>query len=163
MARICASLREERFARADFDYYWVYRDTVASFALSALKRVGSTSDTLFLDTSVPSASAIYYKVTALDFSGNEGGPSNEAVASACACNCHADPACDSVTNVFDVVQAVNVAFRNAAPMIDPSASCPRQTTDANCDGVTNVFDVVRMVNVAFRGANPATEFCDPCQ
>jgi len=81
-------------------------------------------------------------------------------ASACFCPCSGDPQCDGVRNVQDVVQAVNVAFRGYAPVVDPN--CPRQRTDVNCDGVTTVQDVVKFVNVAFRGANPATEFCNPC-
>jgi len=80
--------------------------------------------------------------------------------SACSCPCHGDPQCDSVANVQDVVQTVNVAFRGAAPVFDPQ--CPKQRTDVNCDGYSTVQDVVKVVNVAFRGANPATEFCDPC-
>ncbi|MEW5702074.1 MAG: SBBP repeat-containing protein [Candidatus Zixiibacteriota bacterium] len=80
--------------------------------------------------------------------------------SQCFCPCHGDPQCDSVANVQDVVQTVNVAFRGSAPAFDPN--CPRERTDVNCDGFSTVQDVVKVVNVAFRGANPTTEFCDPC-
>jgi len=78
----------------------------------------------------------------------------------CICPCHGDPQCDSVANVQDVVQTVNVAFRGSAPVFDPD--CPRERTDVNCDGFSTVEDVVKMVDVAFRGSNPATEFCEPC-
>ena len=80
----------------------------------------------------------------------------------CACDCHADPACDSVTDIFDVTQLVNVAFRNAPAILDPNVLCTRETTDVNCDGVTDIFDVTKMVNVAFRNGDPLVEFCDPC-
>jgi hypothetical protein len=87
----------------------------------------------------------------------------------CYCLCHADPSnCDGVQNITDVVQTVNVAFRGAASIVDPSGSCPYETTDVgggpgnSCDGVTSVIDVVKMVNVAFRGASSVTEFCNPC-
>ncbi|HUU45041.1 MAG TPA: hypothetical protein VM118_04845 [Acidobacteriota bacterium] len=79
----------------------------------------------------------------------------------CQCPCHTDPQCDGVTNVLDVVHAVNVAFRGALPVFDDG--CPYERTDVDCTGFTNVLDVVRMVNVAFRGALPATQFCDGCQ
>jgi len=79
---------------------------------------------------------------------------------ACLCPCVGDPQCDSVANVQDVVQTVNVAFRAAAPVFDPQ--CPRQRTDVNCDQVTTVVDVVKTINVAFRGASRLTEFCNPC-
>jgi PKD repeat protein len=78
----------------------------------------------------------------------------------CLCPCHADPQCNGATDVLDVVQAVNVAFRSAPSTSDPT--CPNPQTDADCSGFTNVIDVVKFVNVAFRNADPATEFCDPC-
>ncbi|MEW5700775.1 MAG: M64 family metallopeptidase [Candidatus Zixiibacteriota bacterium] len=78
----------------------------------------------------------------------------------CVCPCHGDPQCDSVANVQDVVQTVNVAFRGVEPMFDPD--CPRERTDVNCDSFTTVQDVVKVVNVSFRGASAATEFCNPC-
>jgi hypothetical protein len=103
-------------------------------------------------------------VTATDVSGGAESTAFIVTVDACdcACSCHADPQCDGVTTVHDVVRTVDVAFRGSAPIPDQNAQCPRQTTDVNCDGVTTVHDVVRMVNVAFRGVNPATEFCNPC-
>jgi hypothetical protein len=80
----------------------------------------------------------------------------------CACLCNADPECDGVVNVLDVVAAVGVAFRSGPQLPDPHDLCPVAPTDVNCDGLTNVLDVVRFVNVAFRSADPQTEFCDPC-
>ncbi len=82
--------------------------------------------------------------------------------SSCACDCAHDPACDGLTDIFDVTQAVNVAFRNADPIVDSNAACPWAPTDVNCDGLTDIFDVTRLVNVAFRNGDPAVEFCDPC-
>ena len=83
---------------------------------------------------------------------------------ACACDCHGDPGgpCDGFTNILDVTQVVNAAFRNYPPMLDPNANCPYETPDVNCSGAPEVLDVVKMVNVAFRNGNPATEFCNPC-
>lgn len=81
----------------------------------------------------------------------------------CACQCHGDPACDSViATVVDVVHAIDVAFRNAASDPDPSPTCPREPTDVNCSGSTDVLDVVKSVNVAFRNADAAMEYCSPC-
>lgn len=89
------------------------------------------------------------------------GASSSAVPS-CECDCHADPKCDSVTNIFDVTNAVNVAFRGGDPILDSNVLCPLQTTDVNCDSVTSIFDVARFVNVAFRGGDRDVEFCSPC-
>jgi hypothetical protein len=80
----------------------------------------------------------------------------------CACDCFGDPQCDQVTNVVDVVNAVNVAFKNAPDIVDPNGACPLTTTDVDCTGFTNVVDVVKFVNVAFKSADAALEFCDPC-
>ncbi|HUU45785.1 MAG TPA: CARDB domain-containing protein, partial [Acidobacteriota bacterium] len=84
------------------------------------------------------------------------------VLSPCACDCHADPECDGVTSILDVVLAVNVAFRGGDPIPDPNPACPFETTDVNCDNVTNILDVILLVDVAFRGGDPAEQFCDPC-
>lgn len=83
-------------------------------------------------------------------------------ASFCNCGCLADPTCDGVTDIRDVVGTVNVAFRgeSTTPMLDCQAI---ERTDSDCSGATDVRDVVHVINVAFRGGNPATEFCSPCQ
>jgi hypothetical protein len=78
----------------------------------------------------------------------------------CVCPNVGDPAPDGVVNVFDVIEAIDVAFRNGSP--SQSIYCPFADTDVNCDGTTNVFDVVAIVDVAFRSADPATAFCQPC-
>ena len=80
----------------------------------------------------------------------------------CACDCHADPQCDALPDVFDIVHAVNVGFRDLGDIPDPSMLCPVVTTDVDCDGDTDVFDIVRFVNVAFRNEAPEDNFCDPC-
>ena len=147
---------------SDFDYYWVYRDTISGFAVSPDKRIGATSDTNFSDNAAPTASAIYYRVSAVDFSGNEGVPSAEASVSACACDCAHDPVCDGEVDILDVASVVNVAFRDAPPVTDPNASCPYAPTDVDCSGVTDILDVTHVVNVAFRDGNPATVFCNAC-
>jgi hypothetical protein len=78
----------------------------------------------------------------------------------CDCPCIGDPHCDGSTDVLDVVQAVDVAFRNG--QASAGFACPREQTDVNCSSATDALDVVRFVNVAFRNRDPATEFCDPC-
>jgi len=81
------------------------------------------------------------------------------------CNCPGwpDPAGNgTVVNVFDVVKAVDVAFRNGTDVPVAGGACPVSHTNVDCAGVTNVFDVVKFVDVAFRNGNPATVFCTPC-
>lgn len=80
----------------------------------------------------------------------------------CVCDCHADPECDGSPNVFDVVHAVSVGFRNDPDIEDANRRCRRNTTDVDCDGDTDVFDVVKFVNVAFRNEPPENNFCVPC-
>lgn len=81
----------------------------------------------------------------------------------CGCDCHGDPACDSVINdIVDVVQTIGVAFRGSAALTDPNPFCPNERTDVNCTGTTDIVDVVKVVGVAFRGALAAAEYCDPC-
>ncbi|HUU46110.1 MAG TPA: hypothetical protein VM118_10300 [Acidobacteriota bacterium] len=80
----------------------------------------------------------------------------------CACDCHADPQCDAVADVLDVVKAIGVAFRSAPPIPDPNPECFYATTDVDCNGLTDVIDIVRMINVIFRSGDPAAQFCEPC-
>ena len=81
----------------------------------------------------------------------------------CACDCFGDPRCDSIINdIFDIVEAANVAFRFGPPLPDPNPLCPRTRTDVNCDGATNIFDIVKFADVAFRFVSPSVAFCDPC-
>lgn len=71
----------------------------------------------------------------------------------------ADPVCDGVLDVLDVVTVVGEAFRGDGPIVD--SPCPHVSrNDANCDCVIDVFDVVEIVDRAFRN-NPAP-LCDPC-
>jgi hypothetical protein len=82
---------------------------------------------------------------------------------ACACDCHADPVCDGLqSDIRDVVNTINVAFRGDAALADPNPSCPHQQTDFNCSTTTDILDVVLATNVAFRSGDPATEYCNPC-
>jgi hypothetical protein len=78
----------------------------------------------------------------------------------CTCPCHADPMCDGHIGVLDVVQAINVAFRNFPAEFD--YDCAYAQTDVTCDSATDVTDVVHFINVAFRNADPEGEFCNPC-
>lgn len=78
----------------------------------------------------------------------------------CDCSCHADPICDGITNIQDVVNLVAVAFRNEPPGAQPF--CPHVPQDVNCDDIVNIVDVVIMTDVAFRAADPSAVFCDPC-
>lgn len=79
----------------------------------------------------------------------------------CDCPCKYDPQCDGVySNVQDVVNTIDAAFRGTTPIADPG--CPAQRTDVDADGNTTVTDVVRVINVAFRGQTAAANFVDPC-
>lgn len=85
------------------------------------------------------------------------------VTEACECECHADPECDGVTNIVDVVLTVNRAFRGS-PMITFCPAHPEVDgrTDVDCTGSTDIVDVVKVIEVAFRGVDPATKFCEAC-
>jgi subtilisin family serine protease len=80
----------------------------------------------------------------------------------CVCECAYDPYCDGIrSDVLDVVQTVNVAFRGFSAVTDPG--CPKQRSDVDASGATDVLDVVRVVNVAFRGFTVASQYVNPCQ
>jgi hypothetical protein len=60
----------------DFDYFVVYRDTSGTFATKEI--IGYTSDVTFDDDDPPFVEEWWYRVSAVDFSGNESEPSEPA-------------------------------------------------------------------------------------
>lgn len=61
----------------DFNYYAIYRSTQSGFDPHALEPYVTTTDTFFTDTAVELNMNYYYRVSAFDFSGNEGEFSDE--------------------------------------------------------------------------------------
>jgi hypothetical protein len=81
------------------------------------------------------------------------------ISDACICPCVADPVCDSVIDIVDVVAVVDEAFRSM-PSVTGTA-CPHiSRADANCDCVVDVLDIVALIDRLYRGRT--TPFCDPC-
>lgn len=142
--------------------YKVYRDTIPGIVATPAKLVGSPHDTTFVDASVLPGTEYFYRVSGVDFAGNEGPLSNELSNGGCGCACHGEFDCNGAISVFEVVATIEVAFRGGTAPPDPSPTCPYFPLDVNCDNVISVFDVVRAVNVAFRGASVSTEYCSPC-
>jgi hypothetical protein len=81
----------------------------------------------------------------------------------CSCDCHADPYCDTVYNVFDVVKISQVVNQGYPEPDDPNPCCPYHTTDVDCDDDTDQTDLDKMAAVCFYAADPDTTFCHPCQ
>jgi hypothetical protein len=77
------------------------------------------------------------------------------------CPCHGDPMCDGQTDILDVVDVINEAFRGGPTTADPTCR-ESSRADVDCSCAVDVLDVTKMINVAFRGASKATEFCNPC-
>ena len=75
----------------------------------------------------------------------------------CEHTCHADPNCDGVADISDIVEMVSVVFHGASQHVQPLS--PVWRNDVNCDGLVNVRDVVHMIDFALRmGPSP----CTPC-
>ncbi|MFH0734298.1 MAG: T9SS type A sorting domain-containing protein [bacterium] len=62
---------------ADFAKYYVYKDINANFIIDSTKRIGILTDTLFYDILNKGTQKVYYKVTAIDNTGNESRPETE--------------------------------------------------------------------------------------
>lgn len=83
----------------------------------------------------------------------------------CICACQADPSCDGVTSMADIVLVIDRAFRGAAAVIDPACVDSSNTdglTDVDCSGSTDIVDVTHMIDVALRGSSAEAHFCLPC-
>jgi hypothetical protein len=72
-------LRWKRNTEADTAYYKVYRDTVVNFTIDSTKLISSPKDTFLVQTIPNRVSRYVYKVTCVDYEGNESKPSEEAV------------------------------------------------------------------------------------
>jgi hypothetical protein len=78
----------------------------------------------------------------------------------CDCACLGDPNCDSETDVIDLVETINVAFRGMAGVTD--SDCMLSRTDLNASGATDIVDVTLMVRAVFRGEPIETIVTNPC-
>lgn len=78
----------------------------------------------------------------------------------CGCECHTDPICDGVQDAADVVQAIDITFRDEAENIQ--IYCPYSMVDTDCNGIIDIVDIVNFVDVTFRNGDPDVLFCDPC-
>ncbi len=67
----------KRNTESDFKQYYIYKDITANFAIDSTKRIGVLTDTLFYDILNKGTQKVYYKVTAIDSTGNECQPSTE--------------------------------------------------------------------------------------
>jgi hypothetical protein len=72
------------------------------------------------------------------------------VAQLCLCPCFGDPVCDSVPNVLDITNVINVVFRSAFPL--GTVTCTTFMTDVDCDCILNVLDVTLIIDHVFRGS-----------
>jgi hypothetical protein len=140
----------------DFDYYWVYRDTEPDFIIAEHKRIDATSDTTLLDPSVPDQD-LYYKVCAVDFSGNEGDASMEASVTSCWCPYQSDFDEDGFLTSLDLSAMIDILFAGDPDIQDPD--CPNPRADFDCDGFSTSLDLSGLIDHLFvSGPGP----CDPC-
>lgn len=127
----------------DFDFFFLYRDTVAGFTLSPANRIKATSDTGAVDSPADASKTYYYRVTAVDFSGNEGPPSNEGTA-VCA-GVRGDVTDDAVADIVDIVALIQeIVF--GTPLTNPHAG------DTNCDDVRDIVDIVLLIQFVVFGS-----------
>ncbi len=77
----------------------------------------------------------------------------------CDCSHQGDINNDAMTDVFDIIALIDIAFAGAPPApTDPA--CPVATrADLNCDASIDVFDVIYAITSVFSGG-PAP--CNPC-
>jgi len=77
----------------------------------------------------------------------------------CRCNCpkQGDINGDGVIDVFDVIDAIGIAFSGGTDPWDPA--CPTTRGDVDNNGVTDVFDVIYLIATAFSGGPGPV---DPC-
>ncbi len=72
-----AVVRWKHVPDEDFNYYRLYRSTKEGFDPTSVTLYATTSDTFFVDTKIDFGENYFYRVTAIDFSGNESDYSDE--------------------------------------------------------------------------------------
>lgn len=77
-----------------------------------------------------------------------------------ACNCpyQGDPTMDGLSDVFDVINIINVVFDASPYPIHPPCRYPYQ--DMNCDCVLDVFDIIHAIDYIFSNGQPPCDLCD---
>jgi len=124
----------------DFNYFTVYRDTSSGFIPNLSNRMGFTIDTTFSDSTAPLGVTYYYLVSAIDFSGNESNPSNQAMGIRYILG---DANIDAIIDIGDIVYLINYVFYSGVEPI------PLQSGDVNCDGIVDIGDIVYLINYVF--------------
>lgn len=79
----------------------------------------------------------------------------------CECACLGDPVCDGTSDVLDLIETINVAFRGVAGITD--SDCMFSRDDLNASGETDIVDVSLMVSAVYRGELIGTVVTNPCQ
>jgi hypothetical protein len=126
----------------DFDHYTVYRDTQKGFAPEQGNRLGCITDTSFVDSTAESGRTYYYLASATDSSGNESGPTNEAMGVRYTAG---DANTDGVIDIGDTIYLLNYLFRGG-----PRPS-PFEAGETNRARGIDLGDVLYLVNYLFRG------------
>jgi hypothetical protein len=121
-------------------HYLVYRDTTSGFVPNPDVSFAPSYDTVYVDSQVEHMTSYYYRVSAVDSSGNRGEYSDEieaAVPGACGdCNF------DERISIADANYIVNHIYRGG--------SAPLGSGDVNSDGRTTVADANYIVSYIYR-------------
>ncbi len=72
-------LKWNAVADKDLQYYQIYRDTVQGFIPGVANLLKNVADTSYADNSIKLKTKYYYKIIAVDYSGNGSNPSTEVV------------------------------------------------------------------------------------
>lgn len=127
---------------ADFSHFNVYRDTLITFATGILR--GTASSSYFQDNATAYGKTYYYRVTAVDGSGNEGTPSNVASGTMSQPR-KGDLDLDGILSPSDIVLELNAVFIGTLP------PAPFTAADLDCDGNLTPSDLVIELNAVFLG------------
>jgi hypothetical protein len=121
----------------DFNYYALYRDTTDGFNPNPNNSLPFTIDTLFIDSTAQLGKTYYYLVSAVDFSGNEGNPSNQVMGVRYITG---DVNTSGTISLADVIYLANYILKGG------SIPLPIASGDVNCDGKYDLVDVIRLAN-----------------
>ncbi|MBA7631070.1 hypothetical protein ES703_38597 [subsurface metagenome] len=143
---------------ADLDHYSVYRSTTSGFTPGTGTFVADTTTSAYSDTGLSAETTYYYKVTAVDTSGNESDPSAQASATTQAPDTTPPAAPTGLTATAVSSSQINLDWTNNTETDLASYNVYRSTTSGFTPGTGNFVANTTVSSYSDTGLSASTTY-----
>ncbi len=143
---------------SDLDHYNVYRSTTSGFTPGTGTFVAETTTSAYSDTGLSASTTYYYKVTAVDTSGNESDPSAEASATTLTPDTTPPAAPTGLTATAVSTSQINLDWANNTETDLDHYSVYRSTTSGFTPGTGNFVAETTVSNYSDTGLSASTTY-----